>query len=93
MTAKDSADGVLGDLTAAGATSAWKIANVVLSGCGLTHARADLQGFGNLGDVDGPLYASNSSPVSNGCLANAGVATMQGCGLPEENADQIKKGC
>ena len=30
VTAKDSADGVLGDLSAAGATAAWKIANVVL---------------------------------------------------------------
>ena len=57
MTAKDSADGVLGDLTAAVATAAWKIANVVLGGCGLTHAGADLQGFGNLGDGVGPLYA------------------------------------
>ena len=55
MTAKDSADGLLGDLTAAGATAAWKIANVVLGGCGLTHAEADLQGFGNLGDGAKPL--------------------------------------
>ena len=48
MTAKDSADQVLGYLTEAGATAAWKIANVVLSGCGLNHAVADLQGFGIL---------------------------------------------
>ena len=93
MTAKDSADGVLGDLTAAGATAAWKFANVVMGGCGLTHAEADLQGFGNLGDGAGPLYASNSGPVSNERLANAGVATTQSCGLPKENADQIKEGC
>ena len=92
MTAKDSADGVLGDLTVAGATAAWKIANVVLGGCGLTHAGADLQGFGNLGDGAEPLYASNSGPVSNGRLANAGVATTQSCGLPKENADQITEG-
>ena len=91
MTAKDSADGVLGDLTAAGATADWKIANVLLGGCGLTHARADLQGFGNLGDGTGPLYASNSGPVFNGRLANAKVATTQSRRLPKENADQINK--
>ena len=92
VTAKDSEDGVFGDLTAAGATAAWKIANVVLGGCGLTHAGADLQKFGNLGDGAGPLYASNSGPVSNGRLAKAGVATTQNCGLPKENANQIKEG-
>ena len=92
MTAKDSADGVLGDLTAAGATAAWKIANVVLGGCRLTHAGADLQGFGNLGDGAKPLYASNFGPVFNGRLANAGVATTQSCDLPKENADQVKEG-
>ena len=81
MTAKDSADGVLGDLTAAGATAAWKIANVVLGGCELTHAGADLQKFKNLGDGDGLMYASNSGPVSNGLPANAEVVTMRR--LPE----------
>ena len=83
---------MLGDLTAAGATAAWKIANVVLGGCGLTHAGADLQGFENLGDGAKPLGASNSGPVSNGRLANAGVATTQSCDLPKENADQVKEG-
>ena len=83
---------MLGDLTAAGATAAWKIANVVLGGCGLTHAEADLQGFGNLGDGAKPLYAKNSGPVSNGRLANAGVAITQSCDLPKENADQVKEG-
>ena len=92
MTTKDSADGVLGDLTAAGATEAWKFANVVLGGCGLTHAGADLQKFGNLGDGAGPLYALNSGPILNGRLANAGVAITQSCNLPKENADQIKEG-
>ena len=91
VTAKDSADGVLGDLTAAGATADWKIANVMLSGCGLNHAGADLQGFRNLGNGAKPLYASNSGPISNGHLANAGVATTQSCSLPKENADQIKE--
>ena len=91
MTAKDSADGVLGDLTATGATAAWKITNVVLGGCGLTHAGADLQIFGNLGDGAGQMYASNSGPVSNGLPANAGVATTQSDRLPQENADQINK--
>ena len=92
MTTKNSADGVLWDLTAAGATAAWKIANVVLSGSGLTNAGADLQGFGNLRDGAKPLYASNSGPVSNGRLANAGVATTESCDLPKENADQVKEG-
>ena len=58
-------------------------------GCGLTHAGADLQGFGNLGDGAGSLYASNSGPVSNGRPANDGVATTRR--LPEEDADQINK--
>ena len=54
MTAKDSADGVLGDIAAAGATEVWNVTNIVLNGCGLTHAGADLQGFGNLRDRSGP---------------------------------------
>ena len=83
MTAKDSADGVLGDIAAAGATAAWNIANVVLDGCGLTRAGADLQGFGNLGDRAGPLYASSSGPVSNGRFANARIATTQSRRLPK----------
>ena len=92
MTAKDFADGVLGDIAAAGATAAWNIANVVLDGCGLTHARADLQGFGNLGDRAGPVYGTSSSgPVSNGRFANAGVATTQSRRLLKEDADQINK--
>ena len=92
MTAKDSADGLLGDIKAAGATAAWKIANAVLDGCGLTHAGADLQGFENLGDGAGPLYASNSGPDSNGRPANAGIATTQSHRLPKEDTDQIKEG-
>ena len=91
MTAKDSADGVLRDIAAAGATAAWNIANFVLDGCRLSHAEADLQGFGNLGDGAGPLYASSSGPVSNGRFANTGVATTQSSCLPKEDADQINK--
>ena len=91
MTAKDSADGVLGDLTAAGASAAWIVAIVVLGGCKLNHAGADLQGFRNLGDRAKPRYASNSGPISNGRLANAGVVITQSCGLPKENAGQIKE--
>ena len=52
-----------GNLTVAGATAAWKLANVVLRGCRLTHAGSDLQGFGNLGDEAGPFYALISRPV------------------------------
>ena len=92
MTAKDSADGLLGDIAAAGATAAWDIANFVLDGCGLTHTGADLQGFEYLQDGAGPLYASNSGPVSNGRPANAGVAPTQCRRLPKENADQVKEG-
>ena len=91
MTAKDSADGVLGDIAAAGATAAWNIANFVLDGCRLSHAGADLQGFGNLGDGAGHLYATFSGPVSNGRFTNAGVATSQSRPLPKEYADQINK--
>ena len=89
---EQSADGVLGDLTSAGATAAWKIDNVVLGRFGLTHAEADLQGFGNLGDKAGTLYSLNSGLISNGRLANAGVATTQSCTLPNDNADLIKEG-
>ena len=92
MTAKDSADGVLGDIAAAGATAAWNIANFVLNECGLTHAGADLQGFGNLGDEAGPLYSSNSGLVFNKRIANARVATLQSCRLPNKNANQVKDG-
>ena len=92
MTAKDSADGVFGDLTAAGATAALKIDKVVLGGCELTHAGADLQGFGNVEGGAKHLYASNSGPVSNRRLAIAGVATTQCCDFPKENADQVKEG-
>ena len=91
MTAKDSADGVLGDIAAAGANAAWNIANFMLDGCGLTHAGADLQGFGILGDGAGPLYASSSGPVTNGRPANAGIATTQSRRLPKTDADQINK--
>ena len=92
MTAKYSADGLLGDITAAGATAAWKMAKVVLDGCGLTHAGADLQGFGNFGDGAGPLYASSFGPLSNGRPENSGVAITQSRRLPKEDADQIKIG-
>ena len=91
MTAKNSSDGVLGDIAAASATAPWNIANVVLDGCGLTHAEADLQGIENLGDRAGPLYASSSGPVSNKRFANAGVVTTQSRRLPKEDADQINK--
>ena len=92
MTAKDSADKVLGEIDAAGATAAWNIANVVLDGCGLTHTGENLQRFGNLGDEAWHLYASNFGPVSNGRPANTKVATTHCCPLPKENADQVKEG-
>ena len=52
MTAKDSRDGVFGDIASAVATAAWNIANYVLDGCRLTHAGANLQRFGILGDTE-----------------------------------------
>ena len=82
---------MLGDIVAAGATAAHNIVNVLLDGCGLTRAGADLQGLRNLGDGAGPLYASTSGPVSGGRAANAGVATTPRRRLPKEDADQIKK--
>ena len=77
MTAKDSADGVLWDIAAAGATAAWNIANFVLDGCRLSYAGADFQGFGNLGDGAGPLSALFSGPVLNERFANAGDHAKQ----------------
>ena len=82
---------MLGDIAAAGATAARNIANFVLDGCGLTHAEADLQGFGNFGNGAGPLYASISGQISTGRFANAVVATSQSR-LLNENADQVKEG-
>ena len=91
MTAKDSADGMLGDIAAANATAAWNIAHFVLNKCRFTHAGADLQGFGNFGDGTRPLYASNSGPVSNGRPTHVGLARTQSRCLPKENANQIKE--
>ena len=82
---------MLGDIAAPGATAAWNIANFVLDRCRLSHAGADLQGVGNLGDGAGPLYVSSSGPVSHGRFANAGVATTQSSHLPKEDEDQINK--
>ena len=91
MTGKDSADGVLKTISVAGSTTAWNIANLVLDGCGLTHATANLQGFGNLGNGAGPQYASFSGPVLNKHPANAGVAKTQSLCLPNKDANQINK--
>ena len=91
MTAKDSTDEVFGEIAAAGATAAWNIANYVMDKCWLTHAGANLQGFGKLGDGAGPLYALFSGPVSSKRPPNAGVATTQSRRLPKEDADQINK--
>ena len=90
MTAKDSTDGVFGDIAAAGVVAAWNIANYVMDGCWLTHAGANLQRFGDFWDGAKPLYASFSGPVSSRRPSNAGVATTQNRRLPKEDADQIK---
>ena len=62
-----------------------------MDGCRLTHAGANLQGFGNLGDGAGPLYASSSGPVSSKRPPNVGVTTTQSRRLPKEDANQINK--
>ena len=82
MTAKDSANGVICDIAAAGVIATWNIANFVINGCKLTHAEANLQGFGNFRVGAGPVYASFSGPVSCTRSANAGVATTQSRRLP-----------
>ena len=91
VTAKDSADGVLGDIAAAGATAAWNIAYFVLDGCGLTHAGADLQGFGNFGDWAGPLFASKSGLVSNGRPTNAESRARTAAACPNKTRIKSKK--
>ena len=90
VTAKNSADEVLGDIAADGAIAALNISNFVLAGCRLTHVAADLQGFGNFEGEAGPLYASKSCPVVNGGTANAGVALKQSRRLPKNNEDQVQ---
>ena len=82
---------MFGDIAAAGGTAAWNIANYVIDGCLLTHAEANLQGFGNLGDGSGPLYASSSGPVSSRRPPNAGVEITQSRRLPKEDEYQINK--
>ena len=91
MTAINSTDGVFGDIGAAGATAAWNIANYVMEGFSLTHAGANLHGFGNLGNGAKPLYASSSGMVSTRRPLNAGVMTTQSRRLPKEDANQINK--
>ena len=91
LTANDSTDEVFGDIAAAGATAAWKIAIYFIGFCELTNAKAYLQKFGNLGDEAGPLYASFTSPVSSKRPANAGGATTQSRCLLNEDVDKINK--
>ena len=94
MTAKDSADGVHGDIAAAGATAAHNIANFLLDGCGLTRAGADLQGLGNLGSGDKPTHVveRTSDPVSTKPFKlSQSVFKESGRRLPKENANQLKK--
>ena len=80
---------MLGDISSAGANAARNIANFVRVRCGLTHAGANLQRVGNVGDGAGPLYASTIGLGSSGRFANAGVATTQSRRMPKEDADQI----
>ena len=91
MKATNSADGVLGDIVAEGATAAHNIANFLLDGCKLNRAEVDLQALANLENGAKPLYAPTSGPVSRGCAVNAGVATTPSRRLHKEDADQINK--
>ena len=77
------------DIAASGASAAWNIANFVLDGCGLSHAGANLQGFGNIGDGARPLNAFTTNSGSSGRPANGGVATKHSRRMPKETADQI----
>ena len=91
VTATYLADGMLANITAAGATAAWNIANFVLHGCKLTHAEADLHRVGNLGNEAGIMHALNSGPVFNGGPANAEVATTQSFHSPKKARIKSKK--
>ena len=62
-----------------------------MDGCRLTHAGADLQGCGNLGDGAGPLYASFSGPVSNRYPPNARFATTQNRRMPKITRMKLTK--
>ena len=86
ITAKDSANGVLGDIAAISVTAALNIANFVIDGCGFTYARANLQKF-----VTKPLYVLFFSSVSKWRFANAGVRSTQSRRLLKENANQINE--
>ena len=84
MTGIDSADGLLKDIAAVAVNAVHNVANYLLDGCGLVHAQANLQKFGNLGDGAGPDYASASGQVSSGRTAHAASATTQRQKLKEE---------
>ena len=64
MTANYSENKVHGDIGAAGVTASWNIANFVMSRCGLSKAKADLQGFENHENGAGLLYDCSSGAVS-----------------------------
>ena len=48
MTAQDTADKMFGDLITAGANAFTNFASVLVDGCGLSRAGADMQGFGDV---------------------------------------------
>ena len=83
------ANRVLGDIAAAGASEVWNITNFVLDKCKLIYAGANLQGVGNVGAGAGLQYALTFGSSSNGRFADAGVETTQSFRMPEEDAYQI----
>ena len=56
-----------------------------------THAGANLQGCGNLGDGAGPMYASSSGPVSSRHPPNARFATTQSRRMPKITRIKLTK--
>ena len=79
------------EFASASANATWNIVNFVMDKCGLILAWANLQGFGNLGDGAGPLYASFSGLIKSRRPSNAGVATSHSRRLPKEDVYKINK--
>ena len=84
MTAKDSSDGLLGDIAAVVANAVNSFTTYLLDGCGLSHGGANLQGFGNYGDGAGYVSGSASTRATSECTTHAVSATTQNSRRPKE---------
>ena len=79
---------------AAGATAVHSFENLLLDGCGITRAEADLQGLGNLGNEDGPIHIvkRNFDQVSAKPFKLSESVFNESCRrFPKEHANQINK--